>query len=123
MPGAIVTDSGPEARPSYDAASEPPDVSMPSIPPSEEALVVFEPGTGNLAALALSAPELPRPPAAPRVRPGLDFAPHPGESLPIYPSRSSAIVVKAKSEAALAGLALLSGFGGGLLLAWLAGWI
>jgi hypothetical protein len=75
----------------------------------------------------LAHPELPKPPASPRLRPGRDFTPMPGDVMAstvrpravlpstVYPARGSGF--------ALAVFAVLVGFAGGLLVAWLAGLI
>lgn len=77
----------------------------------------------------LAAPELPKPPASPRLRPGRDFTPMPGDLTPTTrPSRARPLSLVAEEPAqgsgvALAVFAVLVGFMGGLFVAWLAGLI
>jgi hypothetical protein len=75
----------------------------------------------------LAAPELPKPPHSPRLRPGRDFTPMPGHlsALSARPPRElpSTVVPSRRSGVALAVFAVLVGFAGGMIVAWLAGLI
>jgi len=98
-----------------------------SILPGAGTVIQCEPFYGFVNAALLIAPELPKPPASPRLRPGLDFSPIPGDQtvsiLPEAPAalRPSTVVPAPKSQIVLAAIAMFFGFGGGLLLAWALG--
>jgi hypothetical protein len=113
--------SGRPARPSLRAE---PTISF--LPASRVPLV--EPAIRYVSDSLLAHPELPKPPASPRLRPGRDFTPMPGAQLVASerPARSltpSMVQPSRGSGIALAVFAVLVGFTGGLLVAWFAGLI
>jgi hypothetical protein len=98
---------------------------MASVAPRPSTRIDFEPRIDFIAASALESPDLPRPPAAPRVSPGLDFSPTPGHrahtARPAAPPRAPTVLPNERAQLLLAATAVLGGFGGGLLIAWVAG--
>jgi hypothetical protein len=95
------------------------------FPGSTPALRV-EPAIRFVTDSLLAHPELPKPPASPRLRPGRDFTPMPGDEVTtVRPRRAlpSTVQPTRKSGIALALVAVVAGFAGGMLVAWLAGLI
>jgi hypothetical protein len=89
---------------------------------------MLEPAIRFVSDSLLAHPELPKPPASPRLRPGRDFTPMPGGQVVASerPARSavpSVVQPSRGSGLALAVFAVLVGFTGGLLVAWFAGLI
>ena len=89
---------------------------------------MLEPAIRFVSDSLLAHPELPKPPASPRLRPGRDFTPMPGGQVVASerPARSalpSRVQPSQGSGLALAVFAVLIGFAGGLLVAWFAGLI
>jgi hypothetical protein len=88
---------------------------------------MIEPAIRFVTDSLLAHPELPKPPASPRLRPGRDFTPLPGsdEVTSVRPRRAlpSTVQPTRKSGIALALVAVMAGFCGGMLVAWLAGLI
>jgi hypothetical protein len=90
---------------------------------------MLEPAIRFVSDSLLAHPELPKPPASPRLRPGRDFTPMPGAQQVVAserPARSampSMVQPSRGSGLALAVFAVLVGFTGGLLVAWFAGLI
>jgi hypothetical protein len=117
----------PSGKPAPTRGSLPSDRAAASFLPGATPAALIEPAIRFVTDSLLAAPELPKPPASPRLRPGRDFTPMPGDhqvstirprvALPstVQPSRSSNL--------ALAVFAVAVGFGGGMLVAWLAGLI
>lgn len=96
-----------------DAESEAPEPNAESVLPRASAIVRMDPRE-SIPSRELAAPELPKPPATPRLSQWLRF----GES-GASPRRGAS----ASTHAGLAAVLLLVGFGGGLLVAWLIGLI
>jgi hypothetical protein len=89
---------------------------------------MIEPAIRFVSDSLLAHPELPKPPASPRLRPGRDFTPMPGSQLvpsqrPVPSAVPSMVQPSRSSGIALAVFAVLVGFSGGLLVAWFAGLI
>lgn len=100
----------------------------PSFLPGGRRMPVMEPAIRFVSDSLLAHPELPKPPASPRLRPGRDFTPMPGHlAASARPEplsqRATAQPTTGASGWGLAIVAVLVGFGGGLLVAWLSGLI
>jgi hypothetical protein len=111
------------SRPSLD-----PERAAASFLPGATPAAMIEPAIRFVTDSLLAAPELPKPPASPRLRPGRDFTPMPGGEPQVSTIRPrvalpSTVQPSRSSNLALAVFAVAVGFGGGMLVAWLAGLI
>lgn len=103
-----------------------PDRAAASFLPGASPAAMVEPAIRFVTDSLLAAPELPKPPPSPRLRPGRDFTPMPGDQVSTIRPRAtvlSTVQPSRSSNLALAVFAVAVGFGGGMLVAWLAGLI
>jgi len=120
-----------QARPDgTDEVLLPPEPSSPpeeaSLIPSAASVVRLEPPPRLISDSLLTAPELPKPPPSPRLKPGRDFTPLPGDMAALeatQPAPSPAWAPDGRTGLGVALAAVVAGFGGGMALAWLAGLI
>lgn len=97
-----------------------------SLPPRPSAIVRSEVRRELLDEGVLEDPSLPPPPAAPRVSHWLRLRPDPSQAEPNAPAgpfNSLTEMPRRGSRALWAAASLIVGFGGGLLVAWLVGFV
>ncbi|MFO7180645.1 MAG: hypothetical protein DIU78_018235 [Pseudomonadota bacterium] len=98
----------------------------PSLIPSARSVVRLEPLPPAINPSLLTAPELPKPPPSPRLKPGRDFTPLPGDMAALeatQPAPAPSWRPTGRAGLGVALAAVLVGFGGGMALAWLVGLI
>lgn len=123
---AAKSESGDPGRSSRNPLRSDP-AALASFLPGATPAARMEPAIRFVTDSLLARPELPKPPASPRLRPGRDFTPMPGDDVAptVRPRRAlpSTIQPTRSSGITLALVAVMAGFCGGLLVAWLAGLI